>query len=94
MKQRIITFALWLFYYIEAFAYKSGRGRLDSDGPSDFMAVLASIFAIVFGEFLCYIFWGGSAQNRFKDKEMNKFGCLGLLLIIMAFILLFLMYSN
>lgn len=79
---------------LSLFADNGGRGRLDNDGPSDFAVVLFAIFAIVVGGFLAFIFLGGSAQDDFKDKEMNKTGCLFTVAVIMGIVLLIGMCSH
>ena len=45
------------FSNIEAFAYKSGRGRLDSE-PSDFLSGIMAVFGIIIGgAFSFFVFY-------------------------------------
>lgn len=94
-KSRILTYLLLAFSYIEAFAYNSGRGRLDSE-PSDFsmgiMAVLGVVIGIPFVFFVIYNMFKSGIKE--EDKELNKLGCMAFFAVIAAFLLLASMCSN
>jgi hypothetical protein len=53
-----------------------------------------AIFAIVIGGFLGFLFLGGSAADGFKDKEVTKMGCSGIICVIVGIILLVGMCSH
>ena len=93
--KKVFLFVLFLGTNIlHSFAGTSGRGRIDSGGPSDFTAVVFAIFAIVIGGFLAFTFLGGSAQDEFKDQEMNKMGCVSVVAVILGITLLVGMCSH
>lgn len=73
-----------------SYAHLGGRGRIDSGGPSDLVTILMLITGIVIGGFF---FWG-CAHDGFKDKEMNKIGCVGFILVVGGFLLLVAMCSR
>lgn len=74
--------------------YNEERGRIDSGGPSDSTMILFAIFAIIIGGFLGFLFLGGSAADGFKDKEVTKMGCSGIICVIVGIILLVGMCSH
>ena len=93
--KKLFLFCLFLgANVLHSLANTSGRGRIDSSGPSDFTAVVFGIFAIIIGGFLAFIFLGGGAQDKYKDQEMNKMGCASIAAIILGIALLVGMCSH
>lgn len=82
-----------LMYNLTSYADRLGH-RVDDDGPSDSTMILFAIFAIVIGGFLGFLFLGGSAADGFKDKEVTKMGCSGIICVIVGIILLVGMCSH
>ena len=77
-----------------SFAHLGGRGRINSGGLSDFATILMLIAGIVVGGFLGFTLLGGSSTDGFKDKEMTKTGCVGILIMIGSLVLLVTMCSH
>lgn len=94
-KSKILTYLLLVFSYVEAFAYNSGRGRLDSE-PSDFLSGIMALFGIIIGGAFSFFVFYNILKNGIKeeDKEMNKWGCMAFLVVIAGFLLLASMCSN
>jgi hypothetical protein len=83
-----------LMYNLTSYADRPGHRVYDDDGPSAFSTILFAIFAIVIGGFLGFLFLGGSAADGFKDKEVTKVGCSGIICVIVGIILLVGMCSH
>ena len=92
---KTLSFLVMAFSNIEAFAYKSGRGRLDSE-PSDFLSGIMAVFGIIIGGAFSFFVFYNILKNGVKeeDKEMNKWGCLAFLAVIACFLLLASMCSD
>ena len=93
-KKALLLSLFLVMNYLHSFANMSGRGRIDSGGPSDSAAVILGIIAIIIGGFLAFSLLGASAQDEFKDKELNKMGCAGIVAIILGIALLVGMCSH
>ena len=92
---KILSFLVLTFSYIEAFAYNSGRGKLDSETSDFTMAVMAVLGIIVGGAFFFFVVYNMSKNGiKEEDKELNKTGCLAFLAVIACFLLLASMCSN
>ena len=94
VKTVLALFLVLVMNSLNSFADIGGRGRIDSGGPSDITVILLGIVAIVVGGFLCFVFWGASSQDGFKDKDSNKMGCASILAIIIGLLLLIGMCSR
>lgn len=95
MKQFLITLVIYAFNCIEAFAYKSGRGRLDSE-TSDLSAVVISLLGIIVGGFFTYMLVRNIIEKGFnsEDKEQNKWGCACFFLLVLGITVLVSMCSR
>lgn len=93
--KHLLLIIMSAFNILEAFAYKSGRGRLDSE-PSDFLSGIMAVFGIIIGGAFCFFVFYNILKNGVKeeDKEMNKWGCLAFLAVIACFLLLASMCSD
>lgn len=92
---KILSFLVLTFSYIEAFAYKNGRGKLDSE-TSDFSMAVMAVFGIIVGGAFSFFVIYNLFKNGVKeeDKELNKMGCMAFLAVMAAFLLLASMCSN
>ena len=81
--------------FLEAFAYKNGRGKLDRETSDFSMAIMAVLGIIVGGAFFFFVVYNMSKNGiKEEDKELNKTGCLAFLAVIACFLLLASMCSN
>lgn len=88
MKKLLFFIMMFIMNTFHIYADLGGRGRYDSDGPSDFVAVLMGIAAIIVGVFLAPLLFNGDG------KEQRKMGCTAILCVLVGIILLASMCSN
>ena len=69
MKKILFLIMMFVMNAFNVYANLEGRGKYDSDGPSNFAVVLMGIVAIIFGVFLAPLLFNGD------DKEQRKIGC-------------------
>ena len=88
VKKVLFFIIMFTMNILNVYADLGGRGRYDSDGPSDFVAVLMGIAAIIVGVFLAPLLFNGDG------KEQRKMGCTAILCVLVGIILLASMCSN
>ena len=89
MVKKVLFFIIMLTMNIlNVYADLGGRGRYDSDGPSNFIVVLLGIAAIIIGGFLSPLLFYGDG------KEQKGYGCVAILCVLVGFVLLVSMCSN
>lgn len=94
IEKSVLPFIMLFLNTTNLFADISNRGRLDSNGGSDFSMILMAITAIGIGGFIVYAFMADGIKNGFKDKESNKIGCWAFIAAIIGLIFLVAMCSN
>ena len=68
------------------FADIGNRGRWDNGGTSNFGMSLWVLLGIIAGGFFACIFIKNGLENGFKDKELNKTGCMSIIATNPAYI--------
>lgn len=89
IKKYFASIVLCLFNIETLYADLGGRGRLDSDGSSDFLRfIVVVIVGIPLFCIFIFFFFSLSKEKNFRDKEANKFGCMCVIGLILAVALL------
>ena len=70
------------------------RGEVDNGGTSNFGMSLWVLLGIIAGGFFAYIFIKDGLKNGFKDKELNKTGCMSILVAVVGLLVLVSMCSH
>lgn len=94
IEKSVLPFIVLFLNTTNLFADISNRGRLDSNGDSDFGVILMAITAIGIGGFIAYAFMADGIKNGFKDKESNKLGCGAIIVAIVGLLFLVAMCSH
>ena len=76
------------------FADIGNRGRWDNGGTSNFGMSLWVLLGIIAGGFFACIFIKNGLENGFKDKELNKTGCMSIIATIVGLLVLVSMCSH
>lgn len=97
MKQlnKFVLFFIVLFLNTTyLFADIGNRGRWDNGGTSNFGMSLWVLLGIIAGGFFACIFIKNGLENGFKDKELNKTGCMSIIATIVGLLVLVSMCSH
>lgn len=90
----VLFFIILFFNTTYLFADIVNRGRWDSDETSNFGMSLWVLLGIIAGGFFAYIFIKDGLKNGFKDKELNKTGCMSIIATIVGLLILVSMCSH
>lgn len=90
----VLFFKLLFFNTTYLFADIGNRGRWDSDETSNFGMSLWVLLGIIAGGFFAYIFIKDGLKNGFKDKKLNKTGCMSIIATIVGLLILVSMCSH
>ena len=90
----ILLFTMIFLNTTYIFADIGNRGRWDNCGTSNFGMSLWVLFGIIAGGFFAYIFIKEGLKNGFKDKELNKIGCMSIIGVILGLLVLVSMCSH
>lgn len=94
LNKYILLFTMIFLNTTYIFADIGNRGRLDNSGTSNFGMSLWGLFAIIAGGFFAYCFIRDGLENGFKDKELNKTGCMSIIGVIVGLLVLVSMCSH
>ena len=94
LNKYILFFIILFFNTTHLFADIGNRGRWDNGGTSDFGMSLWALFGIIGGVFFAYCFIRDGLENGFKDKELNKAGCMSIIVTIVGLLFLVSMCSH
>lgn len=86
----ILLFIMLFLNTTYLFADIGNRGRWDNGGTSNFGMSLWVLLGIIAGGFFAYI----CLKNGFKDKELNKTGCISILVAVVGLLVLVSMCSH
>lgn len=90
----ILLFIMLFLNTTYLFADIGNRGRWDNDGTSDFGMSLWAFFGFIASGFLSYVYIRTVLKDGFKDKEMNKFGCMSIIVAVLSLLVLVSMCSD
>lgn len=91
---RVVFYRAIPQYYLYLFADIGNRGRWDNGGTSNFGMSLWVLLGIIAGGFFACIFIKNGLENGFKDKELNKTGCMSIIATIVGLLVLVSMCSH
>lgn len=94
LNKYILLFIMLFLNTTYLFADIGNRGRWDNGGTSNFGMSLWVLLGIIAGGFFAYIFIKDGLKNRFKDKELNKTGCMSILVAVVGLLVLVSMCSH
>lgn len=90
----ILLFIMLFLNTTYLFADIGNRGRWDNGGTSNFGMSLWALLGIIAGGFFAYILIKDGLKNGFKDKELNKTGCISILVAVVGLLVLVSMCSH
>ena len=90
----ILLFIMLFLNTTYLFADIGNRGRWDNGGTSNFGMSLWVLLGIIAGGFFACIFIKNGLENGFKDKELNKTGCMSIIATIVGLLVLVSMCSH
>ena len=90
----ILLFIMLFLNTTYLFADIGNRGRWDNGGTSNFGMSLWVLLGIIAGGFVAYICIKDGLKNGFKDKELNKTGCMSILVAVVGLLVLVSMCSH
>ena len=90
----ILLFIMLFLNTTYLFADIGNRGRWDNGGTSNFGMSLWVLLGIIAGGFFAYIFIIDGLKNGFNDKELNKTGCMSILVAVVGLLVLVSMCSH
>ena len=90
----ILLFIMLFLNTTYLFADIGNRGRWDNGGTSNFGMSLWVLLGIIAGGLFAYIFIKDGLKNGFKDKELNKTGCMSILVAVVGLLVLVSMCSH
>ena len=80
----ILLFIMLFLNTTYLFADFGNRGRWDNGGTSNFGMSLWVLLGIIAGGFFAFIFIKDGLKNGFIDKELNKTGCMSILVAVVG----------
>lgn len=90
----ILLFTILFLNTTYLFADIGNHGRWDNSGTSNFGMSLWVLLGITAGGFFACIFIKDGLENGFKDKELNKTGCMSIIATIVGLLVLVSMCSH
>lgn len=84
----MLFFIVLFFNIIYLFVDIGNCGRWDNGGIFNFGMFLWVFLGIIVGGFFVCIFIKNGLENGFKDKELNKIGCMLIIVIIVGLLVL------
>ena len=94
LNKRILLFIMLFLNTTYLFADIGNCGRWDNGGTSNFGMSLWVLLAITAGGFFAYISIKDGLKDGFKDKELNKTGCMSILVAVVGLLVLVSMCSH